>query len=534
MKRIAILTVLFAALVSAANKAQAQVPYGLSSYPTASATIFLDFDGQTVNSPYWNGGTPFVCTAAALTNAQMMRVFNQVSEDFRPFNLNITTDSSVYFAAPTNRRQRIIITPTSSWYGSAGGVAYVESFRWGLEIPGFVFSTLLNNNAKMVSEASSHEAGHTLGLYHQTQYNSTCGFVTEYNPGTGSGEISWAPIMGNSYSRNLTLWHNGPNSFGCSNLQNDLSVIASSANGFGYRPDDVGNTTTTAASVNITNNNYAISGFINSTSDQDFYQLNLTKPGRLVLNALPYSVAAGNTSANIDIQVSLLNGSTVINTYNPTTSVQAIADTSLNAGTYYIRVNNTSNSNTSNYGMLGNYTMTGTFTANSALPIYSLNLSGAVDNSKHQLSWNIVADEAIENITVEVSEDGRSFTKLQDVSGTLRRFSYQPMGSKPLYYRLFVTTASQLTYYSNIISLKEASAGSNYTLLSNRISGTEVVVNSKGSYGWRLIDMNGRSLQSGRLTAGMNRLQTRAINSGMYLLQVIDGTTISTERLIKN
>jgi hypothetical protein len=126
MKRIAILTVLFAALVSAANTLQAQVPYGLSSYPTASATIFLDFDGQTVNSPYWNGGTPFVCAPAALTNAQMVRVFNQVSEDFRPFNLNITTDSSVYFAAPATRRQRIIITPTSSWYGSAGGVAYVD------------------------------------------------------------------------------------------------------------------------------------------------------------------------------------------------------------------------------------------------------------------------------------------------------------------------------------------------------------------------------------------------------------------------
>ena len=87
MKRIAIIILFFAALVSAANKAQAQVPYGLNSYPTASATIFLDFDGQTVNSPYWNGGTPFVCTAAALTNAQMVRIFNQVSEDFRPFNL---------------------------------------------------------------------------------------------------------------------------------------------------------------------------------------------------------------------------------------------------------------------------------------------------------------------------------------------------------------------------------------------------------------------------------------------------------------
>jgi len=534
MKRLAILTVLFAALVSAANKAQAQVPYGLNSYPTASATIFLDFDGQTVNSPYWNGGTPFVCTAAALTNAQMVRIFNQVSEDFRPFNLNITTDSSVYFAAPATRRQRIIITPTSSWYGSAGGVAYVESFRWGLEIPGFVFSTLLNNNAKNVSEASSHEIGHTLGLYHQSQYNSSCGFVTEYFAGTGSGEIGWAPIMGNSYSRNLTLWHNGPNSFGCNSLQNDLQVLASSANGFGYRTDDVGNTTTAAAAVNLTNNNYAISGFVNNTTDQDFFRLNLTNPGRLTLNALPFSVAANNGSANIDLQVSLMNGNTVIATYNPTTSTAAIADTTLNAGTYYIRVTNTSNANTTNYGMLGNYNMTGTFVANSTLPIYSLNLSGAINQSKHELSWGIVADEAIDNIRIEVSEDGRSFSKLQDVVGTQRSFSYQPQQGKTIYYRLFVTTASQLTYYSNIITLKEVATGSNYTILSNRINTNEVVVNSKGSYSWRLIDMNGRSLQSGRLTTGINRLSTPAINSGMYLLQIADGQNITTERIIKN
>jgi len=340
--------------------------------------------------------------------------------------------------------------------------------------------------------------------------------------------------MGNSYSRNLTLWHNGPNSFGCSNLQNDLSVLASAANGFGYRTDDVGNSTAAAATVNIASNNYAISGFINNTSDQDFYQLNLTKPGRLTLNALPYSVAANNGSANIDLQVSLLNGTNVVATYNPTTSTAAIADTSLNAGTYYIRVTNTSNTNTTNYGMLGNYNMTGTFTANSTLPIYSLNLSGAANQGKHEMSWSIVADEAIDNIRIEVSEDGRNFTKLQDVQGTQRSFSYRPMQSKDLYYRLFVTTASQLTYYSNIISVKETTTGSNYTLLSNRITTNEVVVNSKGNYSWRLMDMNGRSLQSGRLTTGINRLSTPSLTSGMYLLQIADGTNITTERIIKN
>lgn len=534
MNRNLIITLFAVALTVLQSELKAQVPTNLNSFPSASATIFLDFDGHTVTSPYWNGGTRFVCAPAALTTAQMTRIFNHVSEDFRPFNINITTDSTVYFAAPINRRQRIIITATSSWYGSAGGVAYVESFRWGMEVPGFVFSTLLNNNSKMISEAASHETGHTLGLHHQTQYNSSCGYVTEYNPGVGSGEISWAPIMGNSYTRNLTLWHNGPNSFGCNSLQNDMEIIASTANGFGYRPDDVGNATSSASNVLFAGNNYTINGFVNSTNDVDVYRMNIPQNGRLVLNAVPFNVANGWNSANIDLQVSLLDGSgTVIANYNPSTSVQALADSTLNAGTYYIRVTNTSNANTSNYGMLGNYALNGSFTANNILPIYSLTLNGSINKNKHELSWNIVADEPIDVITVEVSTDGRNFSKLQDLTGTLRKFAYQPFENKTAYYRLHVITASQLAYYSNIVSLKEINTDARYSLLSNMINGNEIVVNSKGNLSWRLVDMNGRSLQNGRMQAGVSRINTGSLSSGMYLLQVSDGETTTTERLVK-
>jgi hypothetical protein len=534
MNRNLIITLFVLALTATQSMVNAQVPTNLNSFPSASATIYLDFDGHTVISPYWNGGNPIFCAPAALTTAQMTRIFNHVSEDFRPFNLNITTDSTVYFAAPINRRQRVIVTPTSSWYGSAGGVAYVESFRWGLEIPAFVFSNLLSNNVKMVAEASSHEAGHTLGLYHQSQYTSTCGFSAEYNPGTGSGEIGWAPIMGNSYSRNLTLWHNGPNSFGCNSLQNDLNIIAGTSNGFGYRTDDVGNTSTAASNVLFTGNDYAISGFINSTSDVDMYRLNLSVPGRFVLSGIPFNVASGWNAANIDMQVSLVDANgTVISNYNPSTSVQALADSTLNAGTYYIRVTNSSNANTSNYGMLGNYALNGTFTASSTLPIYSLTLNGGINKNKHELSWNIIADEPIDVITVEMSFDGRTFTKLQDLSGTLRKFAYQPFENKTAFYRLHVVTASQLTYYSNIVSLKEVETNAKFSLLSNMISGNEIVVNSKTNITWRLVDMNGRGLQQGRMQPGMNRLQTGTLTGGMYLLQLSDGETTTTERLVK-
>ncbi len=179
----------------------------LSSYPTAKATIYLDFDGEAVNSPYWNGGIPFNAAAATMTDAQVTEIFNRVSEDYRPFEMNITTDEAVYLAAPLSKRMRIIVTATSDWYGAVGGVSYVGSFTWGDDTPSFVFSSLLNNSTKMVAECCSHESGHSVGLSHQSKYDASCNLSAVYHDGVGTGEAAWAPIMGSSYYRNCrTKW----------------------------------------------------------------------------------------------------------------------------------------------------------------------------------------------------------------------------------------------------------------------------------------------------------------------------------------
>jgi len=178
----------------------------LSSYPSATATIFLDFDGQTVNSSLWNGGSTIFCEPAPLTDVQIEEVFKRVSEDYRPFEINITTDSTVFFAAPINRRIRIIVTPTSSWKPLVGGVSFTGSFKWGDNTPGFVFTDRLSNNPKFIADCCSHESGHTLGLSHQSKYDNSCAIVETYNSGSGTSgdQTSWAPIMGNSYSRNIS------------------------------------------------------------------------------------------------------------------------------------------------------------------------------------------------------------------------------------------------------------------------------------------------------------------------------------------
>lgn len=68
----------------------------LSSWSTAQATIYIDFDGQSVQSAGWRYGAYFECAPSGLNATQITEVYNRVAEDFRPFNINITTDSTVF------------------------------------------------------------------------------------------------------------------------------------------------------------------------------------------------------------------------------------------------------------------------------------------------------------------------------------------------------------------------------------------------------------------------------------------------------
>lgn len=310
----------------------------------ASAVILLDFDGHVVSNTNWNTSGDIICAPANMTTDEMASILNRVSEDFSPFNVTVTVDEAVYQAADPYKRTRVLITETWEWYGQAGGTSFIGSFTWGDNTPCFVFCSLLGYDVKKVGEAAAHEAGHTLGLRHQSAYTD-CTYASEYNSGLGTGETSWAPIMGNAYYRNTTTWHNGPNPYGCTSLQDDLAIITAT---LGYKLDDYSNSINNAAPFSS-----SLTGIINTTSDVDLFALNLTTGG--AISAIPFNYSS-NEGANMDLQLRIYDRRGVLlETVNDSQGLAV--NKTLDPGYYYIQVETAANAFAPRYGMVGQYTL---------------------------------------------------------------------------------------------------------------------------------------------------------------------------------
>ena len=525
MKNLLSLVVLIALIGSTTKSFSAPT---LNSYPVATATIYLDFDGHDVNSSMWNYGTPFICSPAAMTDAQITDAFNRVAEDFRPFNINLTTDLSKFLAAPLDQRIRVIITPTSAWYPSVAGIAYVTSFTWGDDTPCFVFSDRLSNDGKRVAEAISHETGHTLGLYHQSSYTSTCNLTSTYHTGIGTGEISWGPIMGNVASKNLTQWNFGPTSFGCSLKQDNLSIITTK-NGFSYRPDDIGDIYSTASVVNIGANVFSKLGVISTSADKDIFRFDISQLGKINMNVEPFSVGADFSGANLDIKIELQDSKGItIKTYDLADSVNARIDTTLAAGTYYVVIDGTGNINNANdYGSLGSYTITGYYneigvtnsisTTNST----SINIfSGTKTKSGNKLTWSgsIKTGEAITILYTTEGEGNSEFKELGRPDATTSTYVHQNITPDVYTYKLKIIDKTGSIRFSNSVTIDAKATAGIFKFIKQ--SQQPVVINATQAYDFQVIDNYGRVLQAGKATAGTKSIDVRNYPAGIYNIKV--------------
>lgn len=385
-----------AAPSTAIAKGDMQVPlisardaFSLHSRPGAKRIIYLDFNGMDVSNTAWNegaattfqaqaydtDGSPETFSASELNS--IAEIWHRIAEDYMPFNVDVTTKEPKTFGPTVGR---ILITRNVDKngvdmpYSSAGGVAYVG--YWGTPIytyasPALVYyNNLSGGSAPVVAEASSHEMGHNLGLAHDGTPSDS------YYDGQGTGFVSWAPIMGNSYSKNVTQWSKGEY-LDANNTQDDISIIKTN---LGYRPDDHGNTLDTATPLVIGANGLIAAtnpetdpynadksnkGVIGRLNDADYFSF-YANAGTINITVTPAWGAfynSGHRGANLDVLATLHRwDGKLIQKSDPINETKAVIAKAVPAGQYFLAIRGTGNTVTpySKYDSLGQYFINGT------------------------------------------------------------------------------------------------------------------------------------------------------------------------------
>jgi hypothetical protein len=461
-----------------------------SSRPGAPASLYLDFNGHFEaqwgsysnidTPPYDIDGNPTAFSATELSNIQ--QIWSYVAEDFAPFNLNVTTVLPPSFA--NGVALRVAIGGNSAWAGGTyGGIAYIDAFTNSIVNTVYVFPANLGNGyPRYVADASSHESGHGFGLQHQSQWSGSTK-TAEYYSGPGDGT---APLMGNSYSATRSLWWYGTSSTSATSFQNDPAVIARTANGFGFRTDDHGNTAATATPLTVAGTGAVSgSGVIEQMTDLDYFSFS-TAAGTITL-----TVDVAEPYRNLDARLELRDATgNLLASADPSTTFDATITYNGAAGSYRLVVAShglSSSATSSNYGFnVGQYTVTGTVvpTGSSAPAAPSNLVATAVSSSQINLSWtdNSSNEDGFKierlqgSVWTQVATVGANVTSWQDAGLT---------GNTTYTYRVRAYNSSGDSAYSNTASATTPAAPTVPAAPSNLRAQVKTKPNLRVNLTWR-------------------------------------------------
>ncbi|MAS95218.1 MAG: hypothetical protein CMO55_18630 [Verrucomicrobiales bacterium] len=396
--------------VASADDPEMVIP-DLQSRPGARRVIYLDFDGEVVQGTGWvNGGRIDALPYENQNN--IPGIFATMSEDFAPFNVNVTTIRSVFDAAPTDSRCMVIFTPTNDAAPGAGGVAFLNSFGSSVNYMCWVFNRGLNGAA----EAGSHEVGHQVGLRHDGTSSRTY-YGGHTHTATG---VEWGPIMGASYGQNIVQWSQGE--YIDANQQEDDFVKI--VDDLPYLTDDHGNSLGTATNIPTDiSQTFSQTGIIERRNDVDVFRIDINDDGTITASADPAS-----TYRNLDVSLELLDASgNTLDSDAPAGPYDAsVSASGLAVGTYYLRVTSSglgatgfSENGYNTYGSRGRYTLTGTYPF-LLIPDVPAGLSATDGTSTENVfvSWNSTEDTDGYRLYRNTVDSEAGATLVADVTGT--------------------------------------------------------------------------------------------------------------------
>ncbi|WP_460815362.1 M12 family metallo-peptidase [Nocardioides korecus] len=357
--------------------------FKLHSNPGSTHKIFLDMDGAYVSGTGWNynglaagsvagvngGGSTFT----EAQDAWIQEVWRQVSEDYAPFDIDVTTEDPGVAGytrssdTDTAYGTHVVFTMNSATKSklcngvNCLGLAMVGTFDLvdsaGVYQPAWVFADA-TTNATIAAQGAAHEAGHTLGLSHDG--TKTAGAGSYY-----AGTAAWGPIMGFATNRALSQWSKGEYA-DANETQDDLAVIA--ANGAPLKADDHGDTTATADQLGAATS-YAATGIISTRTDVDVFAVDRACTGTFTASA---SGIGAQTALDLSLSLRDSTGAQVAfnnpasgntgGSWPQSTGMNAAISTTLGAGRYYLTVDGVgagdpTKTGYSDYASLGQYTL---------------------------------------------------------------------------------------------------------------------------------------------------------------------------------
>lgn len=199
------------------------------SRPGAPVTVYLDFDGETLEGTNWNAySEQDSLKFAPASGANQDEIWAAVAEDYAPFNVNVTTTNpgaeALYKASADDNEYGSHVIITDSYTdvlpeaAGSGGIAWLGGTGSQYLGGALVFTEGTENASKPIGEIAAHESGHNFGLSHDGIADSSSGEY--YYPQDGI----WGTIMGAAYAVPVSQWSAGAYA-GATNDEDDLSVI---------------------------------------------------------------------------------------------------------------------------------------------------------------------------------------------------------------------------------------------------------------------------------------------------------------------
>lgn len=211
--------------------------------------------------------------------------------------------------------------------------------------------------------------------------------------------------------------------------------------------------------------------------------------------------------------------------------------TGLAINTPYLMVVDGLNATKANFSLLLN---------GSSLPVRIISFNGTAKNNYNELKWDLEVSSDVASISLENSNDGRSFVSLQNksINSNAQRVSdfyndYDFVDKK--FYRLNILNKNGSMEYSSILLLRRDSKLNTITISPNPVNefaNIQINRSTAANLTFTLSDMSGKTLwnKSQFTPAGTQTIQLnefKNLSTGTYLLKVWDGGKLETLKLIK-